>query len=248
VNFTSIAATGDFAQTNTCGTSLAVGANCTISVTSTPKTVGAKTGTLTITSNACGSPNTLSLTGTGIDFSIAATPASATVKQGDTATYTVTVTPATGGFPNAVALTASGLPAGAAATFTPASVTPGNSPATSSLKITTTAGRAFLPPISFKTAPPVTLYKIELSALLLALLALTGMKVGPQRLRRWAQPVLLAAVLVTVAGLISGCNGGFPAGGPSGTPRGTYTVTITGTSGTGTGALTHSSTVVLIVQ
>jgi hypothetical protein len=62
----SIAATGDFAQTNTCGTSLAVGASCTISVTFTPTAAGARTGSVTVTSNAVNSPTTISLSGNGI--------------------------------------------------------------------------------------------------------------------------------------------------------------------------------------
>src|SRR6266700_1364920 len=36
LNISSISASGDFAQTNTCGTSVAAGAQCTVSVTFTP--------------------------------------------------------------------------------------------------------------------------------------------------------------------------------------------------------------------
>src|SRR5262249_34977236 len=60
-----IATSGDFAQTNNCGTSLAAGANCTINVTFTPTATGARTGTLSVTDNAAGSPQTASLSGTG---------------------------------------------------------------------------------------------------------------------------------------------------------------------------------------
>jgi hypothetical protein len=56
---------GDFAQTNTCGSSVAAAANCTISVTFTPSASGARTASLSITDNASGSPQTVSLTGTG---------------------------------------------------------------------------------------------------------------------------------------------------------------------------------------
>jgi alpha-1,3-glucanase-like protein/F5/8 type C domain-containing protein/HYDIN/CFA65/VesB family protein/centrosomal CEP192-like protein len=61
-----VTTSGDFAQTNTCGT-VAVGASCTVSVTFKPTTGGARSGTLTITSNANNSPTTVSLGGTGID-------------------------------------------------------------------------------------------------------------------------------------------------------------------------------------
>src|SRR5258706_541444 len=62
---TSITASGDYAQTNTCGSSLAASANCIISVTFTPTAAGTRTGTVTVTDNAAGSPQTASLTGTG---------------------------------------------------------------------------------------------------------------------------------------------------------------------------------------
>jgi hypothetical protein len=55
----------DFAQTNTCGSSLGAGAQCTVSVTFTPKAAGARTATLSITDTASTSPQSVSLTGTG---------------------------------------------------------------------------------------------------------------------------------------------------------------------------------------
>jgi F5/8 type C domain/Fungalysin metallopeptidase (M36)/Abnormal spindle-like microcephaly-assoc'd, ASPM-SPD-2-Hydin/Fungalysin/Thermolysin Propeptide Motif len=64
----SIAVSGDFAQTNTCGTSIAAGASCTASVTFRPTATGTRTGTLTLTSNASNSPTTVSLTGTGVSI------------------------------------------------------------------------------------------------------------------------------------------------------------------------------------
>ena len=66
VNVSSIAAGAPFAQTNTCGTSVAAGGNCTISVTFTPTATGTQAGAVTITDNATGSPQTISLTGTGV--------------------------------------------------------------------------------------------------------------------------------------------------------------------------------------
>jgi hypothetical protein len=65
LSITSIAASGDFSQTNTCGSSLAAEASCTISVTFKPTQRATRTGTLSITDNAAGSPQTVSLTGTG---------------------------------------------------------------------------------------------------------------------------------------------------------------------------------------
>ena len=62
---TNIATSGDFSQTNTCGTSVAAGANCVVNVIFAPTKKGARTGALTITDNATGSPHWVSLTGTG---------------------------------------------------------------------------------------------------------------------------------------------------------------------------------------
>jgi parallel beta-helix repeat protein len=59
----SIAATGDFSQTNTCGSSIAANGSCTVSVKFAPAAAGTRTGTLTV--NAGGVTNTVSLTGTG---------------------------------------------------------------------------------------------------------------------------------------------------------------------------------------
>jgi VCBS repeat protein/ASPM-SPD-2-Hydin domain-containing protein len=66
LKISSILASGDFAQTNTCPLSpatLAPGANCTVSVTFTPSSAGALTGAITVTDNAPGSPQKVFLTG-----------------------------------------------------------------------------------------------------------------------------------------------------------------------------------------
>jgi dienelactone hydrolase len=65
LNITSIMASGDFSQSNICGSTLAPLASCTISVTFTPTQRGTRSGTLSITDNAPGSPQTVALSGTG---------------------------------------------------------------------------------------------------------------------------------------------------------------------------------------
>jgi len=65
LQLSSIATTGDFTQTNNCGASLTPTKVCTLSVSFTPSTTGTRTGVLTVTDNATGSPQTISLTGTG---------------------------------------------------------------------------------------------------------------------------------------------------------------------------------------
>jgi len=54
-----------FSQTHNCGSSLAAGANCVISVTFAPTTSGAKSASVSISHGATGSPRLVSLTGTG---------------------------------------------------------------------------------------------------------------------------------------------------------------------------------------
>jgi uncharacterized glyoxalase superfamily protein PhnB len=68
LNIASIVASGDFSQTSTCGATLPVSANCTISVTFTPTAAGTRSGTLTVTDNSgnvVGSTQAVQLTGTG---------------------------------------------------------------------------------------------------------------------------------------------------------------------------------------
>jgi hypothetical protein len=65
VAIASIVATGDFTRTTTCSTTLAAGASCTISVTFAPKALGTRNGTIAVTDDAFGSPQSILLTGTG---------------------------------------------------------------------------------------------------------------------------------------------------------------------------------------
>ncbi|HME59249.1 MAG TPA: choice-of-anchor D domain-containing protein [Terracidiphilus sp.] len=56
---------GDFAQANTCGSSLAAGANCTIAVMFTPSASGTRMAALNIEDHGGASPQTVSVSGTG---------------------------------------------------------------------------------------------------------------------------------------------------------------------------------------
>jgi Abnormal spindle-like microcephaly-assoc'd, ASPM-SPD-2-Hydin len=77
VSLTNIAITvtgAAFSQVNTCGSSIAAGAQCTITVTFAPTTSGAQTGTVKITDSASNSPQTISLKGSGV-LPVTLTPA-----------------------------------------------------------------------------------------------------------------------------------------------------------------------------
>jgi hypothetical protein len=70
LNITSIASSGDFAQVNTCGSTVAAGANCTITVTFNPTNINTRLGSITVTDDASTSPQIVSLTGTGTYISL----------------------------------------------------------------------------------------------------------------------------------------------------------------------------------
>jgi hypothetical protein len=57
--------TGQFGMTSTCATSVAAGKTCSISVTFSPTTQGAKSGTITIEDSASSKPQVIVLSGTG---------------------------------------------------------------------------------------------------------------------------------------------------------------------------------------
>lgn len=82
LSITSVSITGvnqsEYSQTNTCGTTVAAGANCTFTVTFTPKASGTRTASVSVTDNAAGSPQKVTLTGTGETPSVSFSPTSLT--------------------------------------------------------------------------------------------------------------------------------------------------------------------------
>jgi Beta-propeller repeat/Abnormal spindle-like microcephaly-assoc'd, ASPM-SPD-2-Hydin len=224
LNLMPIASFGDFAEMNTCGASLPATMSCSISVTFTPTATGARNGTITITDDANGSPQTVPLTGTGTDFTVTA-PASVMVPRGSSQMFNVTVTPVSG-FNQAVALTCTGAPTKTACTLMPTSVTPdGTNPITSQVTVTS---MGLLPSVPAQHLPPSNRQIV----LLASGLALLAMIFAARRLR--TRIGLAGAMLVMF--VVAGCGGG--------NKPVTATLTLTGTSG----AVTHSTTVALTVQ
>jgi hypothetical protein len=107
-----ITASGDFAQTNTCADSVAASASCTISVTFTPTAGGARTGALTVTDNAPGSPQTVTLSGTGlapaVNLSATTLTFAAQTVSTQSAPQTITLTNTGNGALTPLTITASG--------------------------------------------------------------------------------------------------------------------------------------------
>ena len=112
MNITSIAATGDFNVTNNCGAGIGAGGFCTLDVSFKPTAGGTRTGTLTLTSDAPGSPHTIALTGIGQGalLSLSATSKNfASQKQGtSSAAQAITLSNTGGAVLNISSITATG--------------------------------------------------------------------------------------------------------------------------------------------
>ena len=74
----------------TCGTSLAPNGTCTVSVVFKPSASGTRAATLTFTDSATNSPQSVSLSGTGVVSSFTISPTNPTVAQGGTVQFSAT--------------------------------------------------------------------------------------------------------------------------------------------------------------
>jgi hypothetical protein len=242
LTISSITGSGDFSETNTCGTSLPGGTNCVISVSYKPGAPGQSLGAITISDNAPGSPQSILLTGTGVgqltDFAFTAQPPTSTVPAGKTAGYTLTITPV-GGFSSNVGLACSGLPAGATCSFSANPAATSGAATTVTLNVTTALRT--LAPWRIKFSPPQMPKGLETAAVFSMGALLVLLFVVSSRKRPMLATLGITAVLMMLA---AGCGGGGQAGVPAGTPAGSYQVVVTGTSG----SLTHNVTLSLQVQ
>jgi sugar lactone lactonase YvrE len=262
LSITAIAITGanngDFSQTNTCGNSVAAGANCSIGVTFTPTVSGNRSAAVTITDNSSGSPQSISLAGIATDFTIAVpqgTATTATVPAGQPASFSFQINPT--GAQQTVALTCTGAPQAATCTV-PATVNvaPGT-PATVNVTVSTVA-RSFTVPMAPRGMQPPATWPVMLALLAaLALLAQLSSKLlrsagSVQPVTAWLrlnQRFALAmplAMLLLSAAWLSGCGSKSTPPGTQqlGTPAGTSTLTVKATSN----GVSHQTQFTLTVQ
>ena len=241
----SIAASGDFNATSNCGASVAAGASCTISVTFSPSATGSRTGTLTVTDNAANSPQTVSLSGTGV-VAMTFAPSqggstSATVSGGTTATYNLSLTAAPG-FSGTVNLSCGGAPQYATCTISP-----------TSLNLTSGGTGTFI--VSVSTTTTQSASAKGSSTLLLAGVGLLAILTMPLVTRARRRSTIGMAILCCAAGVLAlgatSCGGGGGGGGGGGsktvtytTPPGTYTLTLTASATAGSA----SQKLTLVVQ
>jgi uncharacterized protein (TIGR03118 family) len=168
------------------------------------------------------------------DFSVSASPVSATVKAGQSTQFILTATPA-GGFANAVTFSCSPI-TGITCSFNPATVTPGNGAATTTFTVTTSASVS-----RFGFLLPDLLDRL----ILLVALALFSFAMQYDRRLRSPRASFLTptavAAMVALGLVIGGCG----AGGSNTQPnRGTASIRVTAQSGT----ISHVTTVLVTVE
>jgi hypothetical protein len=243
----------DFGVLNACGNTLnAGGFSCSIGVFFHPIAGGTRTGTLTITDDAFGGPQAVTLTGTGQDLSIApGSGASATISPGQTASYAIAVSPSAG-FNQSVAFSCTGAPALSMCTVSPSPVQlNGTSPATVTVTVTTTApSKGFALPLGTNWPRGMNYGPNSLLIGLSAIVMIVTLFLWPwgQRLR-WVTPVFACGILLWVGMTMTSCGGGTGGGsGSPGTQAGTYTLTVSASFTSGSTTLTRNTQLTLIVQ
>jgi len=211
-----------FAPTNCLG-ALNAGASCTLSVTFTPLATGIRTATWTVTDDAAGSPQVVSISGTGVSaVQIGAAPSgstTATVAAGQAAQFNLQAI-AGNGFNGSLTFTCTGVPFGATC-VPPASVslTSGSTvPFTVSVN---TLGASLVaplaPPISNPPANPtpwsIPALLVAACAIRLSIRFLDNKNRSP---RAAVMPATAASLLLIFSGM--GCGGGASSTGNSTPP------------------------------
>jgi Transmembrane protein 131-like N-terminal len=240
----SIAVTGDFVIVpggSTCGITVAIDAACTMQLAFAPTASGPRSGTLTVTDSDGSSPQTLSLTGTGVDFQLTTNGiTSVTITNGQNAVFPLLLTSAAN-VPGSVTFTCTGMPANSTCNITPSTVALGT---TTTVSVTVLTGVASGTPSSRSAATgrrPLLWF-----AVLLPLGLLT--------LRRTRRGGLAGFVVLCLLLSASGCGAGrtipLADGSNPNSPQGPVTApgTYTVVAAAASAGLTRSVNLTLIVQ
>ncbi len=233
---------GFMIASSTCGSTLSPTASCNLVVVFSPTSAGAVSGTLTLIDDAPSGGQTTSLTGTGIDYTLATNGnTSVTIASGATATYPLLLS-SLQNLSGSVALACPGAPANSVCTVSPSTANLGG---TYTISATVQTGQTQ----ASSLARPRSLFDPRSSPAILAFLALPlGCLARKRRLTRLLLPLVTLAALTCLAGCgaareIPGSGGG-GGGSSSTTPPGTYTLTVSASAA----GLTRSVNLTLVVQ
>ncbi len=254
---------GDFsvpAGGSTCGSTLAVGAACTVAIGFSPNAAGPRSGSLTVTDSAGNSPQTVSLAGIGLAFTL--TPdgsTSVTVTSGASAVFPLLLaSPA--GVPGTASFACAGAPANSTCVIQPTSAPLGT---TTTVSVTIQTGTA----AAAARAGDAPLHagarlkrgsedNLGWLAMLLPAGLLFGWRSRARRVRvlNHALHIGIVAAFATAGMLaLAGCGSGraippsttsAPITSGSATPSGSYPITVSATSA----GLTQTIGLTLIVQ
>jgi hypothetical protein len=232
--------------------SLSAGSSCFVGVQFKPTGVGNRNANINVIDNAPTTTQIISLSGTGVDFSVAAAPpTTATVAAGSNASFTINLTTTGGPTQSATMFSASGNPTETTVAFSTQSM-PAGTAASSTMMTITTVHRSTSSPISapFRSPrqPDFLFYSLLCLAVGSAFLFFKLNQRAESKPRRLMGACSLVMVLLACAAF-QGCArtqvvGGNGTPGSTGTPAGTSTIIVSATTGT----LSRTTTVSLTVQ
>lgn len=234
-----LAATGGFQLTaNTCPSSLAAGASCTVGVLFNPARAGTQNGSLSATGNELALAQQVVLSGMGFDFTIGTSGASSqSVASGQTANYTLVLTPMSGSS-GTFAFACGSLPANAVCSFNPSSASV-NANMTGNVTVQVVTGNA----TASLHRPAASPWRV--------MPLLCGLLLLPVSLSKKRRVLLLVALLAILVGGAASCSGsgggggsGSKGGSGSNTPAGTYSIPVTATSN----GISHQTIISLTVD
>lgn len=229
LNISSANVSGDYSLvSNACPSVLTASAACALTIRFTPTGTGLRSGTLTVTDSAASSPQTVPLSGTGVDFSFAAgSSTSQTVSStGGTAGYGLLIIPGSG-ITGMLTVTCTDAPVNASCIAGPGTADLSVSSTLIQVNVSTAVSHHAVPGLPGALG----------FGLLLVLLSR----------RRAAFPLLMLCILLvgcSAGRLIPTDSSATPVVNP--TPTGTYTITVTASDSVSLAQ--HSVQLTLVVQ